>query len=360
MTTLLATIIILSVLVFVHELGHFLTAKLSGMRVERFSIGYPPRMIGKKIGETDYCLSWIPFGGYVKISGMVDESLDKDSIKGEPKPWEFRSKPWISKFLVISAGSLMNILFAFVLFIVITFSTGVVDNYSPEPVVGDIIKGKPAAKAGLEPGDLIVSVNDKSIETWDQLTDIVYNSPGEELSITYVRNESYYSVKIIPALEKIVVNEQGDIKTVGLLGIGREASMRSVGIFEAIGYGIQDTFFITKLLAISIYKLITGQHSIKSLGGPIAISKMAGESARGGLLTFFNFMALLSLNLGILNLLPIPVLDGGHLVYLVIEGIIRREIPTKVKLIIQQVGMVLLLALMIFVIYNDLFRIFSD
>jgi len=360
MTTILATIIILSILIFVHEFGHFITAKLSGMRVERFSIGYPPRMIGKKIGETDYCLSWIPFGGYVKISGMVDESLDKESMQKEPGPREFRSKPWISKFLVISAGSLMNILFAFVLFIVLTLSTGVVDDYSPKPIVGEVLEGKPAAQAGLQPGDLIISIDDKKIETWDQLTDIVYKSPGKELNFTYKRNESTYNVTIVPIEEKTLVNEQGDIQTIGLIGIGRKVTMRSVGIFSAIGYGVRNAYFWTKLIGISLYKLVTGQHSIKSLGGPIAISKMAGESARGGLTTFFGFMAMLSLNLGILNLLPIPVLDGGHLVYLIIEGIIGKEIPVKVKLIIQQVGMVLIIALMIFVIYNDLFRLFSD
>ncbi len=360
MTTILATIIILSILIFVHEFGHFITAKLSGMRVERFSLGYPPRMVGKKIGETDYCLSWIPFGGYVKISGMVDESLDKDSLTKDPQPWEFRSKPWINKFLVISAGSLMNILFAFILFIVITFSTGVVDDYSPKPVVGDVIEGRPAAKAGLQPGDLIVSINNEEVETWEQMTDIIYNSPEQELEIAYIRNDTRHIVKITPTEEKIVINEKGDIKSVGLIGVERKMTMRSVGIFSAIGYGVRNTYYITRLIGISLYKLVTGQHSIKSLGGPIAISKMAGESARGGLTTFFGFMAMLSLNLGILNLLPIPVLDGGHLVYLIIEGIIGKEIPAKVKLIIQQVGMVLILALMIFVIYNDLFRIFGD
>ncbi|MFO7892033.1 MAG: RIP metalloprotease RseP [bacterium] len=360
MTTLLATIIILSILIFVHEFGHFLTAKLSGMRVERFSMGLPPRMIGKKIGETDYCLSWIPFGGYVKISGMVDETLDKNSIQKKPEPREFRSKPWISRVLVISAGSLMNIIFAFILFIVLTLSIGVVDNYSSKPIVGNVMEGKPAAKAGIKSDDLIVSIEGEKIETWDQLTDIIYASPGKELNITYERNEARHSVTITPVEEKIVVNEQGDIETVGLIGIERRVTMRSVGIFSAIGYGVRNTFYITRLIAVSLYKLITGQHSIKSLGGPIAISKMAGESARGGLTTFFGFMAMLSLNLGILNLLPIPVLDGGHLVYLIIEGIIGKEIPAKVKLVIQQVGMVLLLALMIFVIYNDLFRLFSD
>jgi len=360
MTTILATIIILSVLVFIHEFGHFITAKLSGMRVERFSIGYPPRMVGKKIGETDYCISWIPFGGYVKISGMVDESLDKESMEKEPGPREFRSKPWISKFLVISAGSLMNILFAFIVFLTLPFITGVPDQYSSEPIVGEVIEGRPAAKAGLQSGDKIVSIDDTNIESWNQLTDIVYASSGKELLFTYVRNDSTHSVHITPVEEKVLVNEQGDIKTVGLIGIGRKVTMRSIGFFEGIGVGVHNAFMITKLFGISIYKLITGQQSIKTLGGPIAISKMAGESARGGLLTFFQFMALLSLNLGILNLLPIPVLDGGHLVYLIIEGIIGKEIPAKVKLVIQQIGMVLILALMIFVIYNDLFRIFSD
>ena len=360
MTTLLATVFILSVLVFVHEFGHFITAKLSGMRVERFSIGYPPRMIGKKIGETDYCLSWIPFGGYVKISGMVDESLDTKSLAEEPQPYEFRSKPWISKFLVISAGSLMNILFAFVLFIALTLGTGVPERTSTKPIIGEVLEGKPAAKAGLKPGDLIVTIDNKKIETWEELTAVIYNSAGKELNISYTRNDTIHSAKITPVEERVLANEKGDIKTVGLIGIAAEVTIRSVGIFEAVWHGVQETYFITKLIGISVYKLITGQQSMKSLGGPIAISKLAGESARGGLTSFFGFMAMLSLNLGLLNLMPIPVLDGGHLVYLVIEGIIGKEIPTKVKLVIQQIGMILILGLMIFAIYNDLFRIFGN
>lgn len=357
MITLLATVFVLSILVFVHEAGHFLFAKISRMRVERFSIGYPPRMTGKKIGETDYCISWIPFGGYVKIAGMVDESMNKKLAESEPQPWEFRSKPWISRFMVISAGSLMNIFFAFIIFVSTILITGV-GTYSDKSIVGDVLKGKPAEKAGLLPGDRIVAIDEEEVDTWTELTEIVYDSPGKSLNIKYLRNDSLYSVSITPLPDKII--NKGGIREVGLIGISLKGEMHPVGFGKAIIYGSQELYYLGKLIIMSLYKLITGQESIRSLGGPIAISKMAGESAKSGLLTLIGFMGLLSLNLGILNLLPIPVLDGGHIVYLIIEGIIRREIPVKVKLAIQQVGMVLIMALMVFVIYNDLFRLFGD
>jgi regulator of sigma E protease len=357
MITILATIFVLGVLVFVHETGHFLSAKMFRMRVDRFSLGYPPRLAGKKIGDTDYCISWIPFGGYVKIAGMVDESLDKKSLAEKPEPWEFRSKPWIQKVIVVAAGSLMNIALAFFIFTAETLHHGI-DEISPDSVVGEVMEGKPAQLAGIHPGDRIVRIDGQSVDTWEAMAGIIHGIPGKTVRIEWLRNDSLFSADVTPQKEKIVGEEEN--KEVGLIGIvGPSFTTRRAGLFEAVSHGAQFTYYLSKLVIVSFGKLITGKESLKSLAGPVLIAKMAGESARSGLETLIAFLALISLNIGILNLFPIPVLDGGHLVFLAVEGVIRREVPIKIKLIVQQAGMVLILGLMVFVIYNDILRIFQ-
>ena len=355
MITVLAAIFVLGVLIFLHETGHFLAAKLSRIRVDRFSIGYPPRLFGKKIGETDYCVSAIPFGGYVKIAGMVDESMDKKALEEEPKPWEFRSKSWPRKALVIMAGSLMNILFAYVVFVGATLIYGVAEQV-PGTYVGSLMEGRPAEEAGLLPGDKIVSVDGKEIQSWEDLTNIVHNAPDKELSFSWQRGDSSFTADITPVLEKLPDGE-GNIQEIGVIGIYPRFDMKPAGLGRALVNGGATLYGFSRLILVSVYRLIIGKESVRSLAGPLAISQMAGESARSGWGTLIGFMAFLSLNLGILNLFPIPVLDGGHLLLLGVEGIIRRAIPVKVKLIIQQVGMVLIFGLLILVLYNDILRI---
>jgi len=354
MVTLLATVFVLGVLIFVHEVGHFLVAKLFKIKVERFSIGYPPRVIGKKIGETDYCISAVPFGGYVKIAGMVDESLDEEKLKEEPKPWEFRSKSSIQKILVVMGGPLMNIGLAFVIYFAATLNYGVPDTSGPV-YVGSVVPGNPAAKTGILPGDEIIAVNGKKVTTWDELTKIIYSSPGKPCELSWMRHDSLFTAKVTPIKEKMVVH--GDIREVGLIGISPKFKTKKVGVGTAVVNAGMTTYYLTHLVIVSIVRLIEGKESIRSLAGPIAIAKIAGESARSGWGSLIGFLAFLSLDLGLLNLLPIPALDGGHVMFLGIEGVIRKEIPIKVKLIIQQIGMFLLIALMIFVVYNDIVRL---
>lgn len=346
LTTIVSFIFVLGLLIFVHELGHFITAKMVGIRVERFSLGFPPRMIGKKVGDTDYCLSWLPLGGYVKMSGMIDESMDV-TIKGAP--WEFQSKPIWQRVFVISAGPFMNILTAIVIYGMIVYFNGI-----GEPVgttVGEVLSGKPAETIGLQPGDVITSVDQQPVETWEELTKIIHSHPGVELEIKWVRDGEEFTSVVTPELQP-----QSNI---GLIGIGSKIQYRDAGFFEAIGYGFNISFRIVKLIGASIKLIITGQESIKSaLGGPIIIAKMAGESAKMGLQSLFEFTAFISLNLGLLNILPFPVLDGGHLVFLGIEAIRRKPLSIKTRLAVQKVGMALLLALMVFIIINDIRRIF--
>ena len=343
---ILPTIFVLGLLVWIHELGHFIFAKLVGIRVERFSLGFPPRLFGKKIGDTDYCISAIPFGGYVKMSGMIDESMDKDSIKGEP--WEFMSKPLWARFLVIIAGPTFNILLALVIFTAGVYVSGVSEPVGP--VVGTVIENTPAQQIGLQKGDVIKKVDGVDIESWGDLVRIIHHSAGRELEIQWERNGEIMTAVVTPQYDKI--------QDMGLIGIAPESRLRKPGLFEATALGVSWGWHLTKLLGRSFALMIKGEISFKkSVAGPVGIMYMAGESAKAGFGGLLAFAALLSLNLGLLNLLPIPVLDGGHLVFLAVEGVMRRPLSVRLKLIIQQVGMALLLALMIFVIFNDVTKL---
>ena len=357
MITIVATIIALGFLIFIHETGHFLFAKLFKMRVDRFSIGYPPRLTGKKIGDTDYCISAIPFGGHVKIAGMVDESLDAKEMEGEPKPWEFRSKPWFQRALVILSGSLMNLFFAYIVFTSAAMVYGTFEQV-PGTSVGRVQEGSPAEQAGLMPGDRIVTINGEILETWQDMTERIHPSAGQEILIEWIREGERHTAVIIPKRVTDFDPEEVAEVEVGQIGIGPVLEHRT-GLVQAFVGGAETMGYFMKLIFVSLKKLILREESIRSLGGPIAIAQMAGESARSGFGAFIGFMAFLSLNLGILNLLPIPVLDGGHMVFLSIEGVIRKPLPLKVKLAIQQIGMLLILILMIFVVYNDILRIFQ-
>lgn len=339
---LLPTIFVLGLLVLVHELGHFSLAKLVGIRVERFSLGFPPRLFGKKIGDTDYCISAVPFGGYVKMSGMIDESMDTGNIKGEP--YEFMSKPIWARFLVIFAGPAFNVFLAMVIFAGNIYFAGISEPVGP--VVGMVFENMPAQQIGLQKGDVIKSINGQSVDSWDAMVTLIHAAKDHPISLEWVRNGKTFSSKVTPKLDII--------QNAGMIGIGPETRLRKAGAFEAMGLGISSGWNLTMLVGRSFGLLFTGKVPFKeSLAGPVRIAKMAGDSARTGFASLLMFAAFLSLNLGILNLLPIPVLDGGHLVFLAIEGVIRRPVSVKIKIVVQQIGMALLLALMVFVIFND-------
>ncbi|MDZ7372855.1 MAG: RIP metalloprotease RseP [candidate division KSB1 bacterium] len=344
--TIVSFIIVLGVLIFVHEFGHFLAAKAVGIRVERFSLGFPPRLIGKKIGDTDYCISAIPFGGYVKMAGMIDESLDTDSIKGEP--WEFMSKPLWARFLAIFSGPLMNLLLAIVVFGLLAYWAGV--GVPVGPVVGEVQPGMPAEKAGFQPGDHIVEIDGQRISSWEQLTRVIHASAGKPLTIIRQRNGNIDTVSVTPVKDAV----QG----IGLIGIAPQMRTERVGPLRALASGASYCWYLSKLLGRSLALMATGQVSWREgLGGPVRIAQMAGESARRGFSSFLAFLGFISLNLGWINLLPVPALDGGHLVLLLIEGVSRRPVSNKVRVIVQQIGMALLIAIMILAVINDLIRI---
>jgi regulator of sigma E protease len=438
MIYLLSIIFVLSVLVFFHELGHFSLAKLFGVRVERFSIGFPPRLFGIKLGETDYCISAIPFGGYVKMSGVIDESMDASKLTGAP--YEFASKKWWQKILILVGGVTMNMILAWVIIsgllniegepIIPSTTIGymaekgpsqkagleigdkilkidgqpvstwndVRDNYfahlgdkmvflisrndstqqimydSKIPqtenaeqldifprlpaMVGSVVANSPASKADLQRGDHIVAINGKPVKSWEEMTDIVQANPNKSLDFKILRNGQDINAQITPeAVDEI--GEDGKSNIVGKIGIGFYYVKKHLPLVQAFSSGFQKTIFITDMSVKGLWWLVTGKTSARQmLGGPIMITKLAGEFAKSGFASLMELIANLSVMLALINVLPIPALDGGHIAIVLIEEIRRKPLTTRTKLKIQQVGMAILLVLIVFVMYNDIMRLF--
>ena len=413
-------LIALGVLVFVHELGHFLVAKRAGIRVERFSLGYPPKAIGFQWGETEYCLSWVPFGGYVKVAGMAD--VGDDEVTGAD--WEFPSKSLGVRMAVIAAGPIMNFLFAFALFTIVYGAYGIdtVDSTAVRPVEssvaevaglarGDVVvevdgtlvdnayelfkaldtnqetgsvltvqrqgterhidlpatvdadygirilipttigsadPGTPAAGLGLQRGDRITAVEGTAVNSWSDMRGLISVHPEESILLTWDREGVSMSSAIVPA-ERM----DGD-KRIGVIGIRPlESGSIDVGAWEATKMGAVSVYTSSYLILEFIGNIFEDAR-YKELGGPIRIARMADDTAEMGLKYFLRFLALLSVNLGVLNLLPIPVLDGGHLTFLTLEAILRRPPSVRQREISQQIGMVIILFIMVAVTFNDL------
>lgn len=431
----------LFILVLFHELGHFLTAKLFKMRVDRFSIGYPPKIAGIQYGETEYCISATPLGGYVKIAGMIDESMDTDYLEKEPQPWEFRSKPVWQRIVVITAGVIFNMILAAVIFAAINFTYGeqvipaenvgsiyvqegsVADEVGFEPgdqlvavngqdvqyfrdffspsrltsnnltytvlrdgrrvqltmpenfidkisetgyvseflfsampsKISGVQKKSPASEAGLQAGDKIVAVNGKDIEYWVQLTHMIDKTEGE-LQLTVNRGGEFRSFTLTPDPESgligvRVMSPADHFKTVSL----------QHGFFASIKQGVNETGETTVSIVQGLGKLLTGSISVRqNLGGPVAIASVTKDvTDQSGMRGFWQITAFLSVTLAIMNILPIPMLDGGHLMFLIYEGVTRREPSAKVRMMLQQIGFILLVGLIIFVTFNDILREFG-
>ncbi|HXF48786.1 MAG TPA: RIP metalloprotease RseP [Verrucomicrobiae bacterium] len=352
MTTLLATIFVLGLLVFVHELGHFLAAKRAGVRVERFSLGFPPKLIGKKIGETEYMISWLPLGGYVKLAG---ESLDEEESN---QPYSLQVKPAWVKAIIFAAGPLMNFLTAFLLLWGVFYVSGDVEIDKSKIVIGTVAPGSPAERAGIKPGDIIFSLNGERIGRFDSLAEKIYSLPGQAVELAWVSGNDTLR-KTLVTMKEESYNEKGEKIFVGRVGIQQAFSRKPVGFFTAGERAGITTVAFTGQVVRFVKGLFTREFSLKSVGGPVFISKIAGQEASRGFSSLLFFTALLSVNLALLNLFPIPALDGGHLLFLAIEGIIRRPISVKARAIVTQIGFGLLLLLIVFVTYNDVMRLFQ-
>jgi regulator of sigma E protease len=350
--TFLSAIILLGIIILVHELGHFLFAKMLGVRVMKFSLGFGPKLIGKKFGDTEYVISAIPLGGYVKMLGEVPG----EELKDEERPFAYNYQKIWKRFLIVLFGPIFNLLFAVLIFF-FSFMNGVPILV---PEIGDVMQGTPAEKAGLMKGDKIVEIDGVSIEQWDQMTDIIHKNPGKPLGLGIQRNGAILHLEIKPE-KKMVKNVFGEEKPVGLIGIKPSGNtvVKKENISIAFSDSIIRTGEISTLTLVSIVKLFQRVIPMDTLGGPILIVQMAGEQASRGFLNFFVFMAIININLGVLNLLPIPILDGGHLLFMGIEAIRRKPVSEKVVALSQKIGLALILSLMAFVIYNDFMRLIT-
>ncbi|RIJ36987.1 RIP metalloprotease RseP [Pontibacter oryzae] len=423
----------LTILVGLHELGHMLAAKWFGMRVEKYAIGFPPKVFGKKIGETEYMLGLIPLGGFVKISGMVDESMDTEALKEEPKPWEFRAKPAWQRLIVMMGGIIVNVITGIVIFIALTYNYG--ESYLPAseakygiianeigqdigfqtgdkivavngqklekfdevysmdallgrdsyytverngqlidlqvPVdlmdrladredrmffvqprqpfkVGQVAKGTGADKAGLQEGDFITMINGKSVKFFHELQEALQANKAKKVSMTIERAGK-------PIKLQAQVSEEG---TLGFMPVVLlESATREFSLGESIPMGTEQAFGVITANVKGFGKIFRGEVSAsKSLSGPIGIAQIFGDTFNW--YKFWNITAMLSMVLAFMNFLPIPALDGGHVVFLTYEMISGRKPSDNFLENAQKVGMVLLLGLMAFAIFNDVFKIF--
>lgn len=349
MTSIVSAIIVLGILIFVHELGHFIFAKLFGVGVEKFSLGFGPKLIGKKIGETEYLLSAFPLGGYVKMVGEGGEG----EIPEEEKARSFAEKSPLRRIGIVVAGPGFNLIFAWFLFIVI-FMVGVP---SATTKVGEVVKDKPAARAGMVAGDVVTAVNGKKVARWEEMAAEISAAKGQALDIEIRRGAVTKTFRIVPETRtgKNLLGENVTSPVIGVVAAGETVIDRYPPI-EAFSRGSSQTWTVIELTALSLVKIVERAIPLDTIGGPIMIAKMAGQQAEAGGVSFLAFMALLSVNLGVLNLLPIPILDGGHLIFYLWELVFRKPVSMRAREIAQQVGLALLIGLMVLAFYNDIAR----
>jgi len=350
---IISAIVLLGVLIFIHELGHFLLAKKNGVLVEKFSIGFGPVIWSKKKGETEYALSAIPLGGFVKMYGEgIDSEID-ESLKDR----SFAHKPLKARFAIVFAGPLFNFLLAILIYTAI-FMVGTPRFLAS---IGGLVEGAPAQSAGLMEGDIITALDGKEMKYWDEMSAYISEKPGETITFTVDRDGTVMDIKATP--EAVVdKNLFGEDINIGRIGIERgdlTETSRTLNPFNALYKGVQQTYRVSELMVMGVVKIFQKVVPADSLGGPIMIVKMAKDSAETGFISFLSFMAIISINLGILNLLPIPVLDGGHLMFFTFEAIIRRPVSIKIREYANMVGLSILLFVMFFAFYNDIMRFFK-
>ncbi|HBO84592.1 MAG: RIP metalloprotease RseP [Deltaproteobacteria bacterium GWC2_42_11] len=432
MTTLLSFFIVLGILIFVHELGHFILAKKSGVGVLKFSLGFGPKIVGYKKDETEYLISMLPLGGYVK---MIGEETNEE-IKNEDREKSFANKPVSSRAAIVFAGPLMNLALALILFPVIYIIGIHVPAYiDKQPVIGYVFKDSPAHKADIKQGDIIISIDGKEVKTWEVFESMILSNPNNALKVEIKRDGNIIGKELLPSsskhtgagvsgilppmsptvgdvksgypaekgglkigdtiisidgintahwaeIQEILQSGGGKEKEVAIkrgdsvltftikprlnedagtyiIGISPKQDIitKRYGPVDAVVIGTKKMIDMTIFTFVIIKKLFVGEVSIKTLGGPLMIAQIAGQAAESGLTAFLSLMAALSLQLGILNLLPIPVLDGGHLLFFGIEKLRGKPLNAKVMEIAQHVGIALLIVLMVFVTYNDIWRL---
>ena len=354
MTTVLAFIVVVGVLIFVHELGHFLAARLFGVRVEVFSLGFGPKLFSFIKGETEYRISAVPLGGYVRLYGEHPETVplvvDKEKAFAFKKPWQ--------KALIVLAGPGFNFLFALLAFWLYFSISGPVYL---KPVVGKVIPGSPAEAVGLKPGDEILAIDGKEIETFERLFFYLRSKEDlTEVTLKVKRGNEVFTLRVKPAYQE-GTNIFGKKTKVPVLGIAPsgEVIKKEYNPISAFVAACEKFYELTSLTLLAMGKLLTGDLPLSTLGGPLTIGKLAGDTAKVGLFPLIAFMAMLSINLGLINLFPIPMLDGGHLVIFAIEAVRGQPLSLRAQELIFKVGLALIILLSVIVFYNDIIRLLS-
>lgn len=372
--SILSIIFILSIPVFLHELGHFIAAKSVGIKVEKFYVGMNLFGLGIKrtINDTEYGIGLFPLGGYVKVSGIIDESLDSENSDNEPKNYEFRSKNTFQKLWFLSAGVIMNFLLSIFIFSFLFFHTGtyelvedptisrIVETLNIEDIHGNKINiPSPASQIGLKENDRIIKIDNIIINTWSDISMNLSDKADSSITIEWITEEgitNLSSVKLVgrPAFDgKEIINQ-------GVLGVEGNTIHRELNFFESIKIATLNTKNIIISSFYGFISIISGNMPLKYISGIVGIANVASEEAKtGGFLGLMYLMAFISSNLGLINILPIPGLDGGHALISIVEGVIRRELPVKIKYGIQFIGIILILSLFIFTIFNDIRNIFN-
>lgn len=349
---LLVSILVLSLLIFVHELGHFLSAKFFGVKVEVFSIGFGKKLYTKIINGTEYAISAIPLGGYVKMKGQDDtnprlKNYDSDS---------YNSKLPHQRLIILLAGSAFNFLLAFVLY----FFVAILGEKNIAPIIGTIVDNSPAQKAGILSGDKVIEVNGIEIKTWEELSTIIKESNNKPISLLIEREKRLKRVTVTPILAESQ-NIFGEPIKKPILGISPRGDVIEISYepFEALKRAFIKTIDAAMLIVIGIQKLIEGVIPTSEIGGVISIVQITSSATESGLTTLMVLTALISVNLGVLNLLPIPALDGGHIMFVLYEIVFKRVPNDEIIYRLTLIGWAVLIALMMLGLYNDLNRLFG-
>ncbi len=352
MTTLLSTVFVLGVLIFIHELGHFLVAKWSGIRVDKFSLGFPPSILKKKVGETEYCIGAIPLGGFVKMAG---ENPDEEATGA---PDEFMSKSVKIRTAVVAAGPFMNFVLAWLILWGLLFIQGEVVTDPDNVIIGAVSADSPALNAGLLEDDIIKAINGTPVSSFRDMAVLISEQVEKPITIDWTRNGQEMTATATTISEE-AYNAEGEKIAVGKIGIGQKHTYNRLGFFNAAYEGFTETLVFIKMIGEFVWNLVSFKISPKMIGGPVFIAQMAGQRAELGMSALLIFMAFLSVNLAILNILPIPALDGGHLAFLLIEKIKGSPLTINQRMIAQQVGLVFLIVIIVMVTYNDIMRFIS-
>lgn len=348
MRTFVLALIVFGLIILVHEFGHYFLAKLQGIRVEEFSLGMGPKLISKQGGETLYSLRIFPLGGFCKMSGETPS--EEDSLEAINDPKRFDQKSVWARISVIIAGPIMNFILAALIFVLIFTFLGVPQDYTTQ--IGNVVVDGPAAVAGLQENDEITEINGMPVDVWSKMVTVIHNNPEKELELTIKRENSSFNVLITPYLDKE--------NNVGMIGImPKTAVWQKIGLFEGIKRGIYHTYEFTVLTINGLLQLVTGKLSANEISGPVGIVKMIDESARFGIVYLANLTALISISIGLFNLIPIPALDGSRLMFLLVEAVRGKPVNPAKENFVHLIGFFLLMLLMVLVTYKDVIKLLS-